>query len=50
MQIMEEVTDMFARLYNSSAEGGRPFAPYMITERFVSKIMALARESIVGCE
>lgn len=46
MQIMDEIADIFARLYNSSCDVGRPFAPYMITERFVSKITALARESI----
>lgn len=46
MQIMDEIADIFARLYNSSCDSGRPFAPYMITERFVSKITTLARESI----
>ncbi|BCS25694.1 uncharacterized protein APUU_50405S [Aspergillus puulaauensis] len=46
IQIMDEIAGIFSRLYNSSCDAGRPFAPYMITERFVSKITALARERI----
>ncbi|KAL4781526.1 hypothetical protein BJX76DRAFT_350090 [Aspergillus varians] len=44
VQILQDTANIFARL--SATEGGRCFAPFMITESFVSKITALARESV----
>ena len=47
VQILEDTAGIFARLSTTNAERGNFFAPYKIAENFVSKITALAKESIM---
>ncbi|KAL4734795.1 hypothetical protein BDV11DRAFT_212467 [Aspergillus similis] len=44
VQILEDTAGIFARLSTTIAERGNSFAPYMIAEKFVQKITALAKE------
>ncbi|KAL4905796.1 hypothetical protein BDW74DRAFT_177498 [Aspergillus multicolor] len=47
LQILENTAYIYGKLAASGAEKGEVFAPYIIAERFIRRIAALAEESIM---